>query len=132
MKFLRKEEKSSRYKHIAILTAIALAVATTVLVFAFAGVGLPCVFYEITGLYCPGCGNTRAAMAIVKLNFSEAFSYNAIFLIEYLYIIYVYVFCCLNYLKNKKFSYQSPAIALDITVLAVVVLWGVVRNILHI
>ena len=32
-----------------------------------------CVFYHMTGLPCPGCGMTRAYLAALRLDFSEAF-----------------------------------------------------------
>ena len=37
---------------------------------------LPCPFYELTGLYCPGCGTTRMCLALLRLDFSAAFSAN--------------------------------------------------------
>ncbi|AGI40192.1 hypothetical protein CSTERTH_10885 [Thermoclostridium stercorarium subsp. thermolacticum DSM 2910] len=36
----------------------------------------PCSFRYFTGLYCPGCGMTRALHAALNLRFSDAFSYN--------------------------------------------------------
>lgn len=27
---------------------------------------MPCVFHKVTGLYCPGCGGTRAAVALFR------------------------------------------------------------------
>ena len=30
------------------------------------GGGLLCLFYETTGLYCPGCGSGRAALALLQ------------------------------------------------------------------
>lgn len=42
------------------------------------GGGLQCWFYELTGLYCPGCGSGRAANALLHGHASEAFSHNAL------------------------------------------------------
>ena len=37
---------------------------------------LPCIFYMMTGLYCPGCGAGRACYSILHLRFKDAFCYN--------------------------------------------------------
>ncbi len=42
--------------------------------------GNGCVFYEVLGIPCPGCGVTRAWLAFLKGNIDKAFSYNALFL----------------------------------------------------
>ena len=45
------------------------------------GGGLLCLFYELTGLYCPGCGSGRAVIALLHGHVLEALSHNALFLI---------------------------------------------------
>ena len=40
---------------------------------------ISCVIYEIFGIPCPGCGMTRAWLAILKLDFYKAFSYHFMF-----------------------------------------------------
>lgn len=37
-----------------------------------------CVFYHFTGLYCPGCGMTRALHALVHGDFAQAAAMNAL------------------------------------------------------
>lgn len=37
---------------------------------------IPCTFYLLTGLYCPGCGAGRACYSILHLRFVDAFCYN--------------------------------------------------------
>ena len=40
------------------------------------GGGLCCLFRELTGLYCPGCGSGRAAIALLRGHPLEAMGYN--------------------------------------------------------
>lgn len=40
---------------------------------------LPCFFHRLTGLYCPGCGDTRALYAMLHLDFPGMLSNNALF-----------------------------------------------------
>lgn len=59
---------------------------------------LRCLFYSLTGLYCPGCGSGRAINALLHGELRRALSYNillfvlgppavAVFLHEYLRLI---------------------------------------------
>lgn len=41
-----------------------------------AGFGIPCVFHLVTGLDCPGCGMSRAVIAVSRLEFRRAFELN--------------------------------------------------------
>ena len=63
------------------------------------GGGLLCLFYELTGLYCPGCGSGRAALALLHGHPLRAFGHNpllfllglpcaALFLREYLRFVF--------------------------------------------
>lgn len=49
--------------------------------------GIGCVFVYFWGIPCPGCGMTRALLALLRLDFAAAFGYNP--------LIYAmpYVFC---------------------------------------
>ncbi len=38
----------------------------------------PCLFHQLTGLNCPGCGATRAAHALLHLDFATAVRDNAL------------------------------------------------------
>lgn len=35
-----------------------------------------CLFFKVTGLYCPGCGGTRSVIALLNGNIWTAFKYN--------------------------------------------------------
>lgn len=52
---------------------------------------IPCVFKKITGLDCPGCGMTRAALAILDGDFYQAFRFNMlVFILAPIYLLYLY------------------------------------------
>ncbi len=38
--------------------------------------GIGCLFFKLTGLYCPGCGSGRAISALLRGEIKAAFSYN--------------------------------------------------------
>jgi len=36
----------------------------------------PCAFYKVTGLYCPGCGNTRSVLSLLEGRLWHSLRYN--------------------------------------------------------
>ena len=61
---------------------------------------IPCLFYCVWGIKCPGCGLTTACGAMAQLNFVEAYHHNP--------LVFVIVPSILFYFINDfyKFSYQ--------------------------
>lgn len=41
----------------------------------------PCVFHQLTGLQCPGCGGTRAVAALLHGHLREALHFNALLIV---------------------------------------------------
>lgn len=39
---------------------------------------IPCLFREVTGLQCPGCGTSRMALALMRFDITAAFAYNPV------------------------------------------------------
>lgn len=42
---------------------------------------MPCIFHTVTGYYCPGCGATRALIALLDGHLVESVKYNPIILL---------------------------------------------------
>jgi hypothetical protein len=84
-------------------------------------IGVPCVFHELTGFYCPGCGITRAALSLLTLDFYQSFRYNPlVFLILPLYIAYA--------MANKKQMRRISTVIMAV-MLIVTIAFGLLRNI---
>lgn len=96
------------------------------------GIPFPCIFNYFTGLSCPGCGNTRAVLALLQLDFADMLQRNLLFPLEAGYLLWIYIASARRYWKTGQFSIGSPLPALDWCFLAALLGWTVLRNILHI
>ena len=56
----------SRRKRLLLGLALPLLLGLLALYEATDGLSIPCLFYELTGLYCPGCGSGRAVNALLR------------------------------------------------------------------
>lgn len=66
---MKKDEELDRYFYIAGWMMIGLAVLLIGIVWRYPQLLAkkpPCVFHEMTGYYCPGCGGTRAVIAFLQ------------------------------------------------------------------
>ena len=87
------------------------------------GIGIPCLFHEITGFYCPGCGITRLFFSLLQLDFYRAFRANPLIFILLIIVIFYYI---LN--KLCKINITIPSYIYYI-LLVIVILFGIFRNI---
>ena len=123
-------QRKKRIRNVILLTLGLLALAA-LLAFLFAnGVSVGCVFKRLTGLLCPGCGNTRATFALLRLDLAEMLRFNLLYPFEMLYLVRLYVLCAINYVKNGRFSYHPKPDTVDILLLVSLILWTVVRNLI--
>jgi len=93
------------------------------------GFGLPCIWNMCTGLYCPGCGGTRAARALLHLDIAKAFHYNAAFVVLLPGIAAYFGALAYSYIRYGRdaITRKVPSRLLW-CVLAAVLLFGVLRN----
>lgn len=87
---------------------------------------IPCVFHELTGYYCPGCGVTRMLISLLRLEFNQAFHYNC-FLFVLFPIAFLYLGIYWIYWVRDKVMYKLPNI-IWIILLIVTILFGILRN----
>jgi len=114
------------------IALFAAGCAGLLFLFSKTGVFWRCPFRLLTSLNCPGCGNTRAAAALLHLQFAQSLTYNYAYPLEFLYLLHVLFQAAKRYVCEGRFSYLPQHPALDYTVLGLLLLWWVVRNLLHI
>ena len=89
-------------------------------------IGIPCIFHELTGLYCPGCGITRLLFSLFELNFYQAFRSNPLVFI--LLILSIFYLLIKVILKIFNISITIPNYIYYI-LLVIIILFGILRNI---
>lgn len=95
------------------------------------GQGLPCLFYLLTKLYCPGCGGTRALGFFLHGNILTSFYYNsfvAYFLMYYVIFMSSHTLSFLTRGKVKGLSFRLWHVLVGVFLLVFTFL---LRNIFH-
>lgn len=127
----KPKEMKKRAATLAAKTAVLFAAGVLYFLFvSITGYGIPCVFHSLTGLYCPGCGTTRMAMSLARLDFEGAARHNAAALFVLPFFAVYFVRHSVLYIKNG--SPFLPNLAERIIlyiIIAVFVIFGIVRNI---
>ncbi|MCM1356092.1 MAG: DUF2752 domain-containing protein [Staphylococcus sp.] len=87
-----------------------------------------CMFKELTGLSCPGCGSQRALHAVIHGDLRGAFSYNALLILEIplLALLVISSLFSDRMPRLKRFLGERVFILL---ILATIIIWTIVRNI---
>ncbi len=70
--------------------------------FADIDVLLPCIYYSIFNVKCPGCGLTSAFIHLFSFEFHEAWETNSLVYVVFPGIVYYTIKDFINFLKNNK------------------------------
>lgn len=128
-----KTEIKQRIKRVALLAALFIIIGILyAVIISLLNFGIPCVFYKITGLRCPGCGMTRSILALIKFDVYGAIKYNAFSFFIIAYILCAFVCTSKEYILYGKYRLNAGKEFISIIFLVLLLLWFVVRNILGI
>ena len=121
-------------KRIAIVAAAAFIAAAALVYLYFTGegegAGIPCMFHQITGFYCSGCGASRALRSILHFDFYQALRYNAIFTVCLPLFAVYFTSLSVSYIRFGK-DRISEKISMKIIYIfvAAALVYGILRNI---
>ena len=89
-----------------------------------------CVFYELTGLYCPGCGSTRAIRALMNGQLKQAFLFNPLLFVlgppAFIVLLYEYLRFVFPKLRLRPLILPWQ---LESAVTVLIIVYWVLRNI---
>lgn len=95
------------------------------------GISIPCLFYQTTGFKCPGCGITTAILALLQGDFHAAISANTGLAVLALPLITFLLVVLIKWLRHSPTNSKFINI-FAILFIILLLLWGILRNILHI
>ena len=92
------------------------------------GWAVPCLFRHVTGLKCPGCGVTSMCLALLRLDFAAAFSWNRGLMILAPFLGALLVLLMAQYIRTGSWRPRRwQGVCLWI-MLGYLLAWGVARN----
>ena len=88
---------------------------------------ISCPFYELTGLYCPGCGGTRSLTALLHGKFLLSLHENPTTPLLLLFLILVYCERVAKLFGKRLKLFPRSAVFWN-TMLGILLIWSVLRN----
>ena len=126
---VQKKKHDPVRKRILIIYAAVIGIGAlyTVLIY-ITGFGIPCLFNQITGLQCPGCGTSRMALAVMRLDFVEGFMYNPVAFVTVPVWVLISIGCYIGY--PALLRQGRVLLGIFYVNVAAYVVFGIVRNLL--
>lgn len=84
------------------LIKIAILFFEAVLLYVLLNYNIGCFFKNTFGFSCPGCGLTRAFLAIFNFDFISAIKYNIISIPLFIFILFTNILLIYDIILNKK------------------------------
>ncbi len=121
----KKERLHRLLKKYAIVLGVAIAYLIFVLVTEW---GIPCPFFTVTKLRCPACGISRMLLALLRLDFAEAFWHNPYLFVNAPVILFCLGYSDLQYVRTGGRMQRGWVNAVLWSEVGLALLFGVLRN----
>ena len=92
-------------------------------------IGIRCIFYTLTKLYCTGCGITRAIFSLIRFKFKEALHYNLLVTLFLPFILIYLLLRIINWINfnNKEIKFFNNRFWNFLLIITII--FGILRNI---
>lgn len=120
-----EKDGRKRYERMLLLSNVTLAMTAVVTVIGICTLffgGFKCVFRTLTGIPCPGCGMTRALLALLSWDLSGALYYHPLFFVPPLMAV-----CAALALVSRNEKRKKLFLALLILLFAAFTICWIVR-----
>lgn len=111
-----------------IISALALAVAGYTYISVKYNIGIPCLINKIFGVYCSGCGLTRACVAMLNLDFYQAFRYNAFSVILIPLVVVIFISFVWESIFDRNSFISKIPLTFWFILFGSVLIYGIIRN----
>lgn len=120
--------KKRLIKVISLISILVLCLLGYYFLNKFYKISIPCIFYEITGFKCPGCGITRCLFSLLNGNIIKALYYNSLVaILIWPFLVYEGINLYRYVVGKSKLKISN---VLEYILLVVVIVFGIVRNII--
>ena len=127
---MRENSYKKRLKYESINIFIFLVVGIIYAVWcSFSEIRIPCVFHLVTGLKCPGCGMTSAAVSISHFDFKKAYESNLLALSVVPILCFIMLIQEIRYIKTGERTTKIWEAVCFSMMLIIAILYAVLRNI---
>lgn len=111
-----------------------LLTTTIILLYCFLfipnNLAIPCLFYKLTNLYCPGCGLTRMLISLIHLDFYQAFRYNPLLFCYLPFIMILTIDFICKWIQDKQnYLYTKIPNFIYLVLIFLTIGFGLLRNI---
>ena len=96
------------------------------------GWAVPCLFRQVTGLKCPGCGVTSMCLALLRLDFAAAFRWNPGLMLLAPLLGALVVLLTAQYIRTGSWRPKRWQTACLWAMLGYLLAWGAARNVMGI
>ena len=121
------EQERWRFVKRGVLEVMGLGIAYTIRV-TVTDIFIPCPFYALTGLKCPGCGISHCLLALMRFDVETAFVENGLVVILLPFALVYGLYRAYQYIKKGKTDFAVwEAVVLSLVLVAAIG-FGVMRN----